>query len=65
MGKPQVTQVIPYEIPDKELLTIAASLENVSEHPLAGAIVEKCRNEHVEFKLQILKLYLEWAFQAL
>lgn len=50
MGKPQVTQVIPYEIPDKELLTIAASLENVSEHPLAGAIVEKCRNEHVEFK---------------
>ena len=40
-GKPSVTDIAPVGIPDKELLQIAASIEYLSEHPLAKAIVEK------------------------
>ena len=40
-GKPSVTDIAPVGISDKELLQIAASIEYLSEHPLAKVIVEK------------------------
>ena len=40
-GKPKVTDIIPINISEKELLSFAYSLEIKSEHPLARAIVEK------------------------
>ena len=45
-GKPAVTDVIPApgaEWGDGELLRLVGSLETVSEHPLAGAIVRRAR----------------------
>lgn len=42
-GKPSVTDITVYGgITEKELLKIAGSLENGSEHPLAEAITGKC-----------------------
>ncbi len=39
-GKPQLVSVVPAEgVSEKELLFLAASLERVSEHPLAAAIL--------------------------
>jgi Cu+-exporting ATPase len=44
MGKPRVTQVVPTEdFTEQDLLCLAASLEQSSEHPLAGAIVASAR----------------------
>lgn len=40
-GTPQVTDMLPGKKSEKELLSIAASLEAKSEHPLAEAILEK------------------------
>lgn len=45
IGKPQVTDVIGDE---KRVLTIAASLEENSEHPLASAIVKKAQAEQIQ-----------------
>lgn len=39
-GKPQVTDVIPINCTVSELIKISASIEKLSEHPLAQAIVE-------------------------
>jgi Cu+-exporting ATPase len=40
LGKPQVTEVIAVEgVSEREMLRAVASLEQASEHPLAGAIV--------------------------
>lgn len=41
MGKPKVTDIIPINATENELLEFAYSLEKKSEHPLAKAIVEK------------------------
>ena len=41
-GKPKVTDVIPINTFENELLRIAYSLEVKSEHPLAKAITAKC-----------------------
>lgn len=41
-GKPQVTNVFSL-VGEKYLLEIAASLENLSEHPIARAIVDKAK----------------------
>ncbi|MDY6030003.1 MAG: heavy metal translocating P-type ATPase [Acidaminococcaceae bacterium] len=38
-GRPEVTDILPYNISDERLLTIAAALESFSEHPLGQAIV--------------------------
>lgn len=40
-GKPKVTDIIPDGVTENELLQIAYSLEKKSEHPLAGAIIQK------------------------
>ena len=40
-GKPSVTDIIPSGVTENELLSVAAAVENASEHPLARAIVEK------------------------
>lgn len=50
MGTPVVTQIIPYNIEQTELLEIAGTLENASEHPLAAAIVKKCREDDIQLK---------------
>ena len=38
-GKPHVTDIVPNGVPEEELLRIAASVEILSEHPLAQAVV--------------------------
>ncbi|MBR0366263.1 MAG: heavy metal translocating P-type ATPase, partial [Clostridia bacterium] len=40
-GKPDVTDIISFDITENELLTYAAALEAKSEHPLAKAIIAK------------------------
>ncbi|MGN1271967.1 MAG: copper-translocating P-type ATPase [Lactobacillus sp.] len=45
VGKPQVTDVVGDE---KQVLTIAASLEENSEHPLATAIVKKAKENKID-----------------
>lgn len=40
-GKPSVTDIVPNDISENELLILAASVESLSEHPLAKAITEK------------------------
>ncbi len=48
-GAPAVTDVITAgEINEQELLRAAASVEKLSEHPLAGAIVRKAREKGIE-----------------
>src|SRR5699024_24751 len=44
-GTPVVTDIVSYGIEDNELLQIAGSLENYSEHPLALAIVQKAKEK--------------------
>ena len=48
-GEPEVTDIYPLgNITAKELLTYAYSLENRSEHPIAGAIVNKATADNCE-----------------
>ena len=47
-GKPALVSIEPAPgFDDRSLLTLAASLEHVSEHPLAGAVVAATRARHV------------------
>ncbi len=50
-GKPVVTEVISY-VSEHKLLSIAASLESLSEHPLAKAVVDEAKKR----KLGLLKV---------
>ncbi len=48
-GKPQTTDIIPEKgVSETELLQYGYSLEKNSEHPLAKAIVDYCREKNVE-----------------
>ena len=47
IGKPTVTDIFDI-LKDKSGLSILASLENYSEHPIAKAVVEKAKNEKIE-----------------
>ena len=42
-GKPEVTDILPASVSEKELLRLAAALEKGSEHPFAKAILAKAR----------------------
>ncbi|MBE6663571.1 MAG: heavy metal translocating P-type ATPase [Ruminococcaceae bacterium] len=44
-GAPEVTDIIPFNISEIELLKYAYSLEDKSEHPLALAITKKAKEE--------------------
>ena len=47
-GKPRVTDLVPLNgFNEKELLTYAAGLEAVSEHPLGAALVERAETEEI------------------
>lgn len=48
-GKPEVTDLITLDnsFSDMDILRIAASVENLSEHPLAGAIVKKATEKNI------------------
>ncbi len=47
-GEPRVTDLIPAEGSEKDLLRLAVSLEALSEHPLAKAIVLSAKESDVE-----------------
>lgn len=47
-GEPQVTDIIAEETAENELLTLAYSLERMSEHPLAKAIVQKASEMNLQ-----------------
>ncbi|MFM1654603.1 heavy metal translocating P-type ATPase [Brevibacillus sp. B_LB10_24] len=48
-GKPVVTDLFPYQgYTEEELLQITASIESLSEHPLAKAIVQKARDRSID-----------------
>ena len=49
-GKPVVTDLVSQQgVSQTQLLQLAASLEKLSEHPLAAAIVEEAQKEQVSF----------------
>ncbi|MFH2028099.1 MAG: heavy metal translocating P-type ATPase [Nanoarchaeota archaeon] len=52
-GKPEVTDIMTDKFKEDELLQLAASVENYSEHPLAMAIVEKAKRK----KINLLKAF--------
>lgn len=47
-GKPSVTKIISYSMKEEELLKIAASCEQVSEHPLGQAIVNDAKEKEID-----------------
>ena len=50
-GKPDVTDVLSAEnVSQEELLSVAYSIENCSEHPLAKAIINYCRKKDIKKK---------------
>lgn len=57
-GEPKVTDIIPFEITENELLKYAYSIEAKSEHPLAKAIIVKAEelslnpHEVTDFKVE-------------
>jgi heavy metal translocating P-type ATPase len=51
-GKPDLTTIIPYgDVDEKELVSLAASLERYSKHPLASAIVDKAKTINVPLQM--------------
>jgi P-type Cu+ transporter len=52
-GKPTVVRIIAnsiFQISEDEILELAASLEKLSEHPLANAIVREAESRRLQFK---------------
>ena len=49
-GMPEVTDIIPLDISETELLSIAGSIEAKSEHPLSKAIMQKVLEENIKIK---------------
>ena len=47
-GRPEVTDVVAFDMPEEELLKLAASAELRSEHPLAQAIVNRAKEAGIE-----------------
>ncbi|HEX3073966.1 MAG TPA: heavy metal translocating P-type ATPase, partial [Ignavibacteriales bacterium] len=46
-GEPHVSDILPFDIEQSELIKLAASVENKSEHPLAAAIVDYAKKENI------------------
>jgi Cu+-exporting ATPase len=49
MGRPEVTDIVTYNIESEKLLQIAASAEKGSEHPLGEAIVRKFKEINLDY----------------
>ncbi|MDP3563307.1 MAG: HAD-IC family P-type ATPase, partial [Methanoregula sp.] len=49
-GKPEVTDIVPVGIYEDTLLSLAASVERNSQHPLAQAVVRKAENRAVKIE---------------
>ncbi len=49
-GTPEVTNILAFKSTEKQILQIAASIENQSEHPLADAIVKKAKKNKLKLK---------------
>lgn len=47
-GRPKIVQAQPVNLSEEELLTLAASLEHGSEHPLARAVTEYARSKGIQ-----------------
>ncbi|MEO0115880.1 MAG: heavy metal translocating P-type ATPase, partial [candidate division WOR-3 bacterium] len=47
-GRPEVTDIVPSNLTESELLEYSASLESGSEHPLALAIIESARARNIK-----------------
>lgn len=50
-GKPEVTDVVVIDFEEQELLSLVASLENQSEHPLSKAIMDYVSKKQVSLKV--------------
>ncbi len=48
-GKPVVTDIIPEQADERSLLTLAAAIEQGSEHPLAKAIILEAERRKIDF----------------
>ncbi len=46
-GKPAVSTVLPFTVPKEQLLSIAATLEEYSTHPIAKSIVQYARENSI------------------
>lgn len=49
-GKPALSDVVSFSLPPKELLSLVASVENKSEHPLAAAVVDGAKSLEVPLR---------------
>lgn len=49
IGRPVVTDIVAYELSEKEVLALAGSIESRSEHPIAEAIVRKAKESGAAF----------------
>ena len=49
-GKPAVTDIVPFDITKEELLCVAASLENLSGHPLSLPIIAEAEAMNIALK---------------
>ncbi len=47
-GKPRVTEIIPIDVTEDQLLQYAAALESRSEHPLATAVMEYASEKNIQ-----------------
>lgn len=66
-GQPEVTDILPAEgFSEEQLLTLAFSLEQKSEHPLAKAVLKKLKNgSFTLMRFLIFRLFPETDFPAL
>ncbi|MGD1469936.1 zinc/cadmium/mercury/lead-transporting ATPase [Vibrio harveyi] len=46
-GKPQVTDVVPFDVTEEQLLSVTASIEIGSSHPLALSLVSKAQEQGI------------------
>lgn len=46
-GKPTLSQIITYDLPENEVIKILASLQSGSEHPLAKAVMEAAKEKNI------------------